>query len=533
MYNAIFDWRVTMSQYKLLVKDVLENEHFKSAEVVAGKDGLLRIVKWAHVIEIVQVDNFLAGDELVLTTGISLQHCIEDFIFFVESLIKKNCAALCIEYGTYLQTIPESILSLANQHDFPIIVFHETVPFVRITQDLHSQIMNQQYFMISSLETYSQTLNKNALLGQTVDDILQTLYQALRTQIIFSIKGRDPIFFPNIPTVKRRDLLKMPKSATQFIHEPIFIVDQHYADLTLYRGDGLFSEFELLILDRTATALAQLLMREFYIEEKRDIEDATILADWIDHKLTKEEIFKFIVSHHSNFTYYSSAVFILSSPYTIMKVQEDIVYSKLYYRNLFEQNGFIPFLFERKSYVIFILLHTKDCKASRELLNTLFSTLKKTDFYKKQLSQGYQLAIGKVVSDVEEIPKSYQTALETFYICGKVQTTSFFYDDLHLYHLIYKLQMQVDLQEVIQDYLQPVIEYDKKHNSKLLETLQVYLQTNGSKQQTAKQLFIVRQTLYHRLKKLESLLGEDFMKGHNRITLEFMLLANSLIEEKK
>jgi len=45
-------------------------------------------------------------------------------------------------------------------------------------------------------------------------------------------------------------------------------------------------------------------------------------------------------------------------------------------------------------------------------------------------------------------------------------------------------------------------------------------------------LFIVRQTLYHRLKKLESLLGKNFMKGHNRITLEFMLLANSLIEHK-
>lgn len=70
-----------MNQFKLKVKDVLENKHFKSAEVVAGEDGLLRIVKWAHVIEIVQIDNFLAGDELVLTTGISLQHSIDDFIF--------------------------------------------------------------------------------------------------------------------------------------------------------------------------------------------------------------------------------------------------------------------------------------------------------------------------------------------------------------------------------------------------------------------------------------------------------------------
>ncbi len=521
-----------MSQYKIQVKDVLESKHFQSAEVIAGEAGLLRIVRWAHVIEIVQIDNFLTGDELVLTTGISLQHSIEDFLSFVKSLIHTNCAALCIEYGTYLQTIPEAIISLANQHSFPIIVFHETVPFVRITQDLHSRIMNQQYLMISSLESYSQTLNKNALLGQNTEDILQNMYNELKTQIIFSIKDREPIFYPNMPHSKRQKLLNIKQTAYQFKHEPIFIVDQHYAHLTLYREDRLFTEFELLILDRTATALAQLLMREFYIEEKRDIEDATILADWIDHKLSKEEIYKFIAAHHANYHFYSGTIFILSSPNTIMKVQEDIVYSKLYYRNLFEQNGFIPFLFERKSYVIFILLYTKDSKSSREQLNTLFSTLQKTDFYKKQMLQGYQIAIGKVVSDAEEIPKSYQTALETLYICRKVQTTSFFYDDLHLYHLIYKLQMQVNLQEVIQDYLQPVIDYDKKHNSKLLETLQVYLQTNGSKQQTANQLFIVRQTLYHRLKKLESLLGENFMKGHNRITLEFMLLANSLIEDK-
>ncbi|WP_155592451.1 PucR family transcriptional regulator [Lysinibacillus cavernae] len=519
-----------MSPFQLKVLQVLENKYFQNAEVVAGHEGLSRIVKWVHVLEIVHVDNFLVGEELVLTTGISLQQSIEHFTAFVEAIIQKNCAALCIEYGPYIQTVPEAILALANYHQFPIIVFHEAVPFVRITQDLHSQIINQQYLMISSLESYSQTLNKNAVLGQNTEDILENMYSELKTQIMFSIKGREPIFFPKMAQKNRQQLLTVNKSEPHFKHEPIFIFDQHYAELTLYREDGLFSEFELLILDRTATALAQLLMREFYIEEKKTIEDASILADWIDQKLSREEIYKFIVTHYSNYKQTSGAVFILTSPNSLK--QEDIVYSKLYYRNLFEQHGFTPFLFERKSYVIFILLHTKECKAIRDTLNTIFSTLVKTEFYKKQQTQGVQIAIGKVVADVEEIPKSYQTALETLYICRKVQTSSFFYDDLHLYHLIYKLQMQVNLQEVIYDYLQPVIEYDNKYNSKLLETLQVYLQTNGSKQQTANQLFIVRQTLYHRLKKLESLLGENFMKGHNRITLEFMLLANSLIEDK-
>lgn len=123
--------------------------------------------------------------------------------------------------------------------------------------------------MISTLESYSQTLNKNALLGQTTEDILQNMYNELKTQIVFSIKSREPIFFPNAVPHKRQQLLAMKEKASEFKHEPIFIFDQHYADLTLFRADGQFSEFELLILDRTATALAQLLMREFYIEEKK------------------------------------------------------------------------------------------------------------------------------------------------------------------------------------------------------------------------------------------------------------------------
>ena len=51
------------------------------------------------------------------------------------------------------------------------------------------------------------------------------------------------------------------------------------------------------------------------------------------------------------------------------------------------------------------------------------------------------------------------------------------------------------------EYIQHIIEYDRKHNSKLVETLKVYLHTNGQKKDTSERLFIVRQTLYHRLEK--------------------------------
>ncbi|UZM99949.1 PucR family transcriptional regulator ligand-binding domain-containing protein [Lysinibacillus sp. MHQ-1] len=58
-----------MSQFQLKVLHVLENKYFQNAEVVAGHEGLLRIVKWAHVLEIVHVDNFFSWRRVGVNDG--------------------------------------------------------------------------------------------------------------------------------------------------------------------------------------------------------------------------------------------------------------------------------------------------------------------------------------------------------------------------------------------------------------------------------------------------------------------------------
>ena len=69
-------------------------------------------------------------------------------------------------------------------------------------------------------------------------------------------------------------------------------------------------------------------------------------------------------------------------------------------------------------------------------------------------------------------------------------------------------------------------------DSNLFETLCVYLECGGSKKETADRLFIVRQTLYHRIEKLELLLGEDFMAPSNRLALEVAIMASRLLGKK-
>lgn len=169
----------------------------------------------------------------------------------------------------------------------------------------------------------------------------------------------------------------------------------------------------------------------------------------------------------------------------------------------------------------------------KDRMKEALSKLGNSEVLAKIHPSSFQFAVGKITNDLHCMHDSFQTALDTLYIKRKVGTPAQFYDDLHLFRLIYNLQKHVDLEQMVEDYLQPLIEFDEKNNGQLLETLEVYLQTNGSKQETARRLYIVRQTLYHRIRKIESLLGEDFMNGEKRLALEFMLLARKFLVPMK
>lgn len=147
----------------LSLQEIMKRKQFEKSEVIAGEQGIHRQVKWVHVVEITNIEKLLNGQELILSTGVSFGNNTEKFKSFVQQLINCQAAGLCIEKGSYIPSIPLEIIDLANAQSFPLILFHQEVSFVDITQDIHSVLINQQYQMISQLESYSQTLNKKTI----------------------------------------------------------------------------------------------------------------------------------------------------------------------------------------------------------------------------------------------------------------------------------------------------------------------------------------------------------------------------------
>lgn len=521
----------SMQNSGLQVKDVLHQKHFEKAELIAGETGLHKLIKWVHVLEVMNAKHLLEGKELILTTGVTFQHNKEKFVQFIKEIIEADCAGVCIEYGEYVQSVPSDVIDIANQFDFPIIVFNEQVRFVDITQNLHTLIINHQYTNMAKLESYSQMLNQETLHTQNIERILKLLYDNLKLQLIYEVEGHDPIFYPNMPMSDReRILIKRTdeKTTSHFYTQPIYLFEHIYGNISIYSENHNITDFELLMLDRTVTALAQLLLRKLYVEERKGIEDALWLEGWLEGQHSDEEIRKFLNRNLSIQKKLEGTILIISLPHNEQNKQLDGTYFKLFCQAIFDKNGFLPFILEKKNEFILVLMNRFDISSIKRRLKEGIEKVAQSN-----LLLNPEFAVGKVVKDFRKIKESYQTALDHLYICRNLQTKSYFYDELYMFHLIYKMQKQTNLNEMVEDYLQPLIDFDDKYNGQLLETLEVYLKMNGSKQETAKQLFIVRQTLYHRLRKIESLIGRDFMQGENRLALEFMILARKFSNQVK
>jgi purine catabolism regulator len=60
---------------------------------------------------------------------------------------------------------------------------------------------------------------------------------------------------------------------------------------------------------------------------------------------------------------------------------------------------------------------------------------------------------------------------------------------------------------IVDRILGPLIEYDREHNADLVHSLEQFLRANRSWQRAAEPLFVHKQTLVYRMKRVEELTG--------------------------
>ena len=116
------------------------------------------------------------------------------------------------------------------------------------------------------------------------------------------------------------------------------------------------------------------------------------------------------------------------------------------------------------------------------------------------------IGLSRIATRLSELGRSYSDALKAVRMGRRAYGGGSVYDyrQMGVYRLLFT---HTDIDSLQEFYLAPLVQYDQKHGSDLVHTIETYYQNNGNTLATAEQLYIHRNTLNYRLKRASETLG--------------------------
>ncbi|MFJ3643247.1 PucR family transcriptional regulator [Streptomyces sp. NPDC090108] len=161
----------------ITVRRALELPGLRSGlpEILAGADRLGRTVRWVHAGEVPNIASLLKGGELLLTTGYGLGTRPADQRAFVRTLAERGIAALVVELGPRFTRLPAALVDTARAAGLPLVQLHREVPFVAVTEEIHTEIVNGHYALLQRAEEVHRRCTEALLGGGGVPQVLGIL----------------------------------------------------------------------------------------------------------------------------------------------------------------------------------------------------------------------------------------------------------------------------------------------------------------------------------------------------------------------
>ena len=150
------------------------------------------------------------------------------------------------------------------------------------------------------------------------------------------------------------------------------------------------------------------------------------------------------------------------------------------------------------------------------------------DFERKVVSRmpeaKINIGISSRMMNLDNLNTAYKRARAALRMAGTTGKKRVDFDDMGNYRLLYLLEDRALLDEMSRGLLDPLISYDKKHESQYLETLENYLLFGGSFQAMSEAMFTHRNTLMYRINKIKKLLGTDLSSAEEKLSYQIACL---------
>jgi purine catabolism regulator len=501
-------------------------------EVVAGRRHLDRPIRWVHACEMSNIADALTGGELLLATGMGIGARPADQRRFVAELAERDAAALVIEMGSVLTVLPLALVEAAEAAGLPLVALRREVFFVEVTEAIHTEIVSGQYALLRRGEEIGQELTALMLDGEGIPAVLGGLAETLGNPVFLeSADGR--LISHATPAGEADPLEVWAATRGPGAREPGEGVLAAAVPMGSHQPPGLLVAIEALgplqsvagvAIERAAGIVALGMLRARQEEELLFRERGNLLADLAEGRLSPVDAARRaeslgVAAGCGPLLPLAAEVGV---PEGVGAAEWGIVVrraqSDLRGHGLQSLLGVWPG--RNRLLVVIALRDAAQRAAAAEVAAAAIRAA-----VARLGSMDVAVAVGRA-SEWAAVGPALRLAAEAAAAAASLPAAPW-HDvaALELPRLLWRARHDEELAGFVERTLGTLLDHDARRKLRLVPTLEALLRNGGRKAETARALHLNRQALYHRLTRIEQLLGVDLGDASQLLTLHVALEA--------
>src|ERR1700751_621109 len=173
----------------LTVGDLLRD---LDVRLLAGERGLHLPVRWVHISELLDPTPWLSGGELLLTTGMQLDTPAQAREYAAR-LADHHLAGVGFGTGFKHTAVPEALLEVAAEREFPVFEVPYEVPFIAVTEAAFTQLVNEQYAVLRRALGAQERLERIVLSERGLDALVGALSTLIGAAVVVFDSRGEPL----------------------------------------------------------------------------------------------------------------------------------------------------------------------------------------------------------------------------------------------------------------------------------------------------------------------------------------------------
>ncbi|MDR4200293.1 PucR family transcriptional regulator [Bacillus altitudinis] len=539
----------------ILVKDALSLDMMKETKLLAGENGLDRLIQWVTIVEIIEDTSRLSEGELLVTTGFGLTENKERRIRLEQLIQSHRLSAIAIYKGVYLTEIPASLIEAAENSDIPLIEIPPHVNFSDITKAVLEQIVSSQLHQLKYSSAIHQRLTHLNVSNKNVTQITDELAHLTAANIVVldvflhqtaAHLETDEVtyspafgFLTDDEPIETSSLLKQAEEKGRLVYDtygafvlaacPVIAMGDIFGFIVALKKKETWHHLDAIAIEHAGAVYAIEWLKQKAIQDTENQMQGHLLDDMLQQQYTEES---YVIEQARKLQYDMSEeqvviYFQFQHQHTQLDHQMVQRLSQLL-TSIFERRQ-IPFLLKARLDSIFVLTPAGK------------STYQETNWYRAseecRSTWSYFFPVHPIVIGIgrayDQISLFAKSAKEAQYAARllpllKTDDSIIHYQKLGLYGMLLEMnEAGMNLHDFYVELLSPLL-YTKKQGADLIHTLEVYLAHNENIQKSAGELFIHRHTLSYRLKQIETRTGCSLKSTDDRMKLQLSIMAYRL-----